>query len=229
MLSWVPWPNPPVAPSHTVQFRFSLWSISLFIIWPLAPSSILSQKLFSSLLTIVQPHWLSWCSLTSLTILLPQRICTLNVRLEDFSPRYTLNQSLCCLHWDVFYDNKLAWARKVTYMHSYSSSSSYFALFFLIAPVIIWHLYIDISVWFSSVAQSCLTLCNTMNRSMPGLPVHHQLLEFTQTQCPLSRWHYQAISSSVVPFSSCPQSLPASESFPMSQLMRWPKYWSFQL
>ena len=37
-----------------------------------------------------------------------------------------------------------------------------------------------------------------------------------------------AISSSVVPFSSCPQSLLASESFPMSQLcMRWPKYWSF--
>ena len=32
-----------------------------------------------------------------------------------------------------------------------------------------------------SVAQSCLTLCNRMNRSMPGLPVHHQLLEFTQT------------------------------------------------
>ena len=34
---------------------------------------------------------------------------------------------------------------------------------------------------FSSVAQSCLTLCNPMNRSMPGLPVHHQLSEFTQT------------------------------------------------
>ena len=34
---------------------------------------------------------------------------------------------------------------------------------------------------FSSVAQSCLTLCNTMNRSMPGLPVHHKLPEFTQT------------------------------------------------
>ena len=33
---------------------------------------------------------------------------------------------------------------------------------------------------FSSVAQSCLTLCHPMNRSMPGLPVHHQLLEFTQ-------------------------------------------------
>ena len=46
--------------------------------------------------------------------------------------------------------------------------------------------------------------------------------------CPSSRWCHPAISSSVVPFSSCPQSLPASESFPKSQLcMRWPKYWSF--
>ena len=39
--------------------------------------------------------------------------------------------------------------------------------------------------------------------------------------CPLSRWCHPAISSSVVPFSSCPQSLPASGSFPMSQLLAW--------
>ena len=39
--------------------------------------------------------------------------------------------------------------------------------------------------------------------------------------CPLSRWCHPAISSSVVPFSSCPQSLPASESFSMSQLFTW--------
>ena len=39
----------------------------------------------------------------------------------------------------------------------------------------------DPSVQFSSVAQSCPTLCDPMNRSMPGLPVHHQLPEFTQT------------------------------------------------
>ena len=46
--------------------------------------------------------------------------------------------------------------------------------------------------------------------------------------CPSSLWCHPAISSSVVPFSSCPQSFPASESFPKSQLcMRWPKYWSF--
>ena len=39
--------------------------------------------------------------------------------------------------------------------------------------------------------------------------------------CPSSRWCHPAISSSVIPFSSCPQSLPASESFPMSQLFTW--------
>ena len=43
------------------------------------------------------------------------------------------------------------------------------------------------SVQFSSVAQSCPTLCDPMNHSTPGLPVHHQLPEFTQTQCPSSR------------------------------------------
>ena len=71
-----------------------------------------------------------------------------------------------------------------------------------------------------SVAQSCPTLCNPMNRSTPGLPVHHQLPEFTDSS-PLSQWCHPAISSSGVPFFSCPQSLPASESFPMSQLFAW--------
>ena len=48
--------------------------------------------------------------------------------------------------------------------------------------------------------------------------------------CPSSRWCHPAISSSVIPFSSCPQSLPTSGSFPVSQPTlhtRWPKYWSF--
>ena len=44
-----------------------------------------------------------------------------------------------------------------------------------------WYLEKWYSVQFSSVTQSCLTLCNPMNQSMPGLPVHHQLPEFTQT------------------------------------------------
>ena len=43
---------------------------------------------------------------------------------------------------------------------------------------------------------------------------------------PSSQWCHPATSSSVVPFSSCPQCLPASESFP-TLCMKWPKYWSF--
>ena len=76
-------------------------------------------------------------------------------------------------------------------------------------------------VQFSSVAQSCPTLCDPMNRSTPGFPVHHQLPEFTQELCPLSQWCHPAISSLVIPFSSCPQSLPASKFSPMSQLFAW--------
>jgi len=60
-------------------------------------------------------------------------------------------------------------------------------------------------------------LCNPMNRSTPGLPVHHQLPEYPNP-CPLSQWCHATISSSVIPFSSCPQSSPASGSFQMSQL-----------
>ena len=59
-----------------------------------------------------------------------------------------------------------------------------------------------------------------MDCSMPLLPVHHQLLKFNQTHV---HWVSDAIqpSSSVVPFSSCLQSFPASSSFQMSQLFAW--------
>ena len=73
-------------------------------------------------------------------------------------------------------------------------------------------------VQFSSVAQACPTLCDPMNHSMPSLPVHHQLSGVYSNSCPSSWWCHPTISSSVVPFSSCPQSLPASGSFPVSQL-----------
>ena len=73
------------------------------------------------------------------------------------------------------------------------------------------------SVQFSSVAQSCPTLCNPMNRSTPGLPVHHQLLEFTQT-------HVHRVGDAIQP--SHPLSAPSPpapnpsqhQSFPVSQL-----------
>ena len=70
-------------------------------------------------------------------------------------------------------------------------------------------------VHFSSVAQSCLTLCDPMNRSTPGLPVHHQLLEFTQT-------HVHWIGDAIQP--SHPLSSPSPPVLNLSQhqgLFKW--------
>ena len=71
-----------------------------------------------------------------------------------------------------------------------------------------------------SFARLYPTLCDSTYGSMPGFPVLHHLPEFAQTEqtCPLSHWCHPTISSSVTPFSSCPQSFPASGCFPMSQL-----------
>ena len=80
---------------------------------------------------------------------------------------------------------------------------------------------------FSSVTQSCLTLCDPMNRSTPGLPVHHQLLEFTQTHV---HWVGDAIQPfhpllSLVLLPPVPPSIRVF--FNESIRMRWPKYWNF--
>ena len=64
------------------------------------------------------------------------------------------------------------------------------------------------SVQFSSVAQSCLTLCDPMNNSMPGLPVHHQVLESTQT-------HVHLVSDAIQP--SHPLSSPSPPVLNLSQ------------
>ena len=71
------------------------------------------------------------------------------------------------------------------------------------------------SVQFSSVAQSCLTLCDPMNRSTPGLPVHHQLPESTQT-------HVHCVSDAIQP--SHPLSSPFPPALNLSQhqgLFKW--------
>ena len=54
-----------------------------------------------------------------------------------------------------------------------------------------------------------------MGCSTPGFPVLHYLLGFAQTQCTLNRWCHPTISSSITPFSSCPQSFPATGSLPV--------------
>ena len=81
---------------------------------------------------------------------------------------------------------------------------------------------------FGSFAQLCPTVCDPMNHSMPGLPVHHQLPEFTQT-------HDHQVGDAIQP--SHPLSSPSPPAPNPSQhqslfqwvnlCMRWPKYWSF--
>ena len=71
---------------------------------------------------------------------------------------------------------------------------------------------------FSSITQWCPTLCNPMDCSTPGFPVHHQLPKLAQTHV---HWVGDAIqpshTSSAISFSSCLQSFSASGSFPKSQ------------
>ena len=86
----------------------------------------------------------------------------------------------------------------------------------------------ECSVQFSSVTQSCPTLCDPMNCSTPGLPVHHQLPKFTQT-------HVHRVSDAIQPSHplsspSPPAPIPPSIrvfSNESSLRMRWPKSWSF--
>ena len=66
-----------------------------------------------------------------------------------------------------------------------------------------------------SVTKSSPILCNPMDCGTPGFLVLHHLPEFCSNS--LSQWCHPTISSSAAPFSSCPQSFPASRSFPVSQ------------
>ena len=84
------------------------------------------------------------------------------------------------------------------------------------------------SIQFSSVPQSCPTLCEPMNHTTPGLPVHHQLPEFTQT-------HVHRVGDAIQPSHPLLSPYPLAPNPSQHQvfsnestlLMRWPKYWSF--
>ena len=73
-------------------------------------------------------------------------------------------------------------------------------------------------VQFSSVTEMCPTLHDPMNCSMPRPPCPSPTSRADPNSCPLSRGCHPTIPSSIVPFSSCPQSFTASGSFQMSQL-----------
>ena len=103
-----------------------------------------------------------------------------------------------------------------------------------IAPYQLKHFKGKLTFWiikknqFSSVAQSCPTLCNNMDGSIPGLPVHHQLLEFTQTHI---HWVGDAIHHLTLcrPLLLLPLNFPSIRVFSNESIVciRWPRYWSF--
>ena len=84
------------------------------------------------------------------------------------------------------------------------------------------------SVQFISVAQSCPTLCNPMNHSTPGLPVHQQLREFTHA-------YVHQVGDAIQPSHPLPSPSPPLPIPPSIKVfsnestlcIRWPKYWSF--
>ena len=86
-----------------------------------------------------------------------------------------------------FYYNFQMWKKLKSYRQNFGVNNSKL-LFFLDIKI----RYVISLLQFSSVAQSCPTLCDPMNRSTPGLPVHHQLPEFTQT-------HVHRVSDAIQP------------------------------
>ena len=82
----------------------------------------------------------------------------------------------------------------------------------------IWLFHLSNSQFSRSIVSDSLQPCESQH---PRPPCPSPTPRIHLNSCPSSRWCHPAISSSVIPFSSCPQSLPASGSFPMSQLFTW--------
>ena len=107
-------------------------------------------------------------------------------------------------------------------MLSINSKPTFFVSFS--TPQILRALLYNLYLLFSSVQFSCSVTSDSLRphgsqHARPPCP--SPTPRVYPNSCPSSWWCHPAISSSVVPFSSCPQSLPASESFPMSQLFTW--------
>ena len=85
------------------------------------------------------------------------------------------------------------------------------------------------SVQFCSIAQSCPTLCDPMNRNMPGLPCLSPTPGVYPNPCPLSRWCHPTISPLCCPLLLLPSIFPSIRVFSNESALhkRWPKYWSF--
>ena len=129
-------------------------------------------------------------------------LCTLNMK---------SHMSSCDKGWYQIWEQIFSWGRERNLGYSWS-----WAVLVLNWPI-----------QFSSVTQSCPTLCNPMHCSMPGFPVHHQLLELAQSHV---HWVSDAIQPSH-PLSSLllPSIFPSIKVFSNESVLyiRWPKYWNF--
>ena len=133
--------------------QFSHCHVQLFVTsWTAPHQAFLSFTISWNLLTLM-----------SIELVLPSNcliFCYLLLLLPSIFPSIKVFSSVWALH--------IRWPKYWSFSFSISPSNEYQGCF-------------PLGLQFSSVAQLCLTLCNPMNRSMPGLPVHHQLPEFAQT------------------------------------------------
>ena len=141
----------------------------------------------------------------------------------------TVNKHLGCFQFGTIINKLLHIMQRILY----TSSSEYINLFFLnifMQPILCVCLvaYITYIHQIRSVAQSCPTLCDPINHSTPGLPVHHQLPEFTQTHAIES----VKPSSHLIlchPLLLLPSIFPSIRVFSNESVhISWPKYWSFK-
>ena len=143
-----------------------------------------------------------------------------------------LNFVIFCIHWydhvvfilqfiDVVYHTDYLWILTNSCMPGINLTWSWYIILFMYCWI--WFTNILLRIFASmfigdqlnSVARSCPTLCDPMNRSMPGLPVHHQLPEFTQT-------HVHRVGDAIQP--SHPLSSPSPPALNPSQhqsLFQW--------
>ena len=138
-----------------------------------------------------------------------------------------LSSLYCLIHCATNFFHNFTWVYECPYFVAVCWEKSWERGISL-SGLILW--FFDDIVHFSSVAQSCPTLCDSMNCSMPGFPLHHQLPESTQT-------HVHRLGDAIQP--SHPLSSPSPPALNLSQhqglfkwpsndvlCIRWPKYWS---
>ena len=124
-----------------------------------------------------------------------------------------------CLQKNICTCTHFMWLRASVYAQSLSCVQLFCSLMDCSLPVSSLHGFIPASVQFSHSVMSDSLRPHELQHARPPCP--SPTPGVYPNSCPSSQWCHPAISSSAVPFSSCPQSLPASRSFPISQLFAW--------